>query len=166
MKASTDATASTKAINYVEYHLTGKGDWVKNFHTHIDTTKYTVVIAGFRFVPVTSKIGMRLGERLLKNAPAGLGYTVSDEIKVPLVNVYADNWEIHDGSDPVKVNYWVIHADYAEAEPDDKKDGTWIINCLVINNSMVKFYPALTFDGVNGSGGREHVHGEVPAGLN
>jgi hypothetical protein len=167
------AGSTTKAINYIEYHITGKGDWVKNFHTYIDTTKYTVVIAGFRFVPATSAIGIKPGTHLYpKGDTDAQGYPhestskSSKFTKSPLVNVFADSWEVHDGKPDVRVSYWVIHADYAEAEPDDEKDGMWIINCLVINNSLVKFYPVLEFKGIPTAADREHVYGVVPAGLN
>jgi hypothetical protein len=60
---------------------------------------------------------------------------------------------------------WILHADYAEASPDDKLNGTWILNCLVINNSLVKVYDTPIEYGVsprgqgnvNGSGGSADI---------
>jgi hypothetical protein len=173
MKAAPGATS--KALNYVEYHITGNGDWVKNFDTKIRTSAYTVLIVGFRFVPKTKLIGIRVGERLEPNKPiaqhtnspfsSSNPYKPSTHPKSPIVNVYADKNRLHSDGHTDAMSTWVLHADYAEAMPDDQLDGTWIFNCLVINNSLVKVYDTPIAYGLyprgqgnaNGSGGNADI---------
>jgi hypothetical protein len=180
MRAS--ESASTKAINYIEYQIVAQGDWIKNFDTKISVAKYTLVIAGFRFVPFSDKIGIRVGNRLRPlNDPYGSNWPTypgvagnpitSTHPKSPIVNVYADKYYRNSAGaiEGNAKNHWRIHADYAEAEPDDRVNGKWIINCLVLNNSLVKFYdtPIQVNSNTFGSNtGNEDVEaGSSPPGL-
>jgi hypothetical protein len=177
MKASNDDGESSKALNYIEYRLVGLEDWVRNFETKISSIKYTLLIVGFRFIPYTTYIGMSVGERLepapipLQNGDPSTAIPGSSTYpKSPVINVFADRYSYAPSGSPDGAihNHWYIHADYVEANPDDRLDGTWVINCLVINNSMVNFHSSpLSYGGTPGgtSGSANIQAGGPPAGL-
>jgi hypothetical protein len=159
-----DPDATTKALNYLEFQLTGEGDWIQNFNTKISRNAYTLVVVGYRFAPYTAKRGIKPGTEL------------TSDNATPVVNVFADKYYRSGENSPVEQSVWYIHADYAEASPADNKDGTWTINCLVINNSLVKVYAnpisyGKTTDGhngtsLNGAHGQRDVEAKTaPAGL-
>jgi hypothetical protein len=158
-----DPDATAKALNYVEFQLTGEGDWIQNFDTKIRTDAYTLVVVGYRFATHTALKGIVPGS------------TLTSDDATPIVNVFADKYD-RQGSKVTEKSVWYIHADYAEAKPADDLDGTWTINCLVISNSLVKVYEKPISYGkkddgfkgtsANGKNGLRDVEAkEAPAGL-
>jgi hypothetical protein len=150
MKVQSVDGATSKSISYVVYELTGEGDWVRNFETGIKVKDYTLVVVGYEFSTQTPHGGLKPGSALKANA-------------TPISNVYADASYKHTGYASATDN-WVIHADYAESAPSDNKHGTWTINCMIINNSLLNAY-AGSITWANPENKRDFKADYAPTGL-
>jgi hypothetical protein len=145
MKSGTEDNATTKAITYVVYQLSGEGDWVANFDTRINAQKYTLVVVGSTFSTQDPDGGIKPGTRLTPET-------------TPINYVYADRYKNASLQDR-----WFIHADYADSAPSDGSHGIWTINCMIINNSLVNVFPNTISVG---TGGMNDIEASgIPAGL-
>ncbi|WP_426483940.1 hypothetical protein [Flavobacterium sp. 2] len=108
---------TAKSFNYVQYVLTnGNLDWVDNFDTKIPAAGYTLIITGSSFKPkniMTLKVS---------------SYLEGDFSPVNVIGF-------------VQNGTWRINADYIGSATTDGLNGTWTINCLVINNVLVATIP-------------------------
>ncbi|SZD71286.1 Uncharacterised protein [Candidatus Ornithobacterium hominis] len=127
-------------INLITFKLKNvKGDWVANYYTGIDSSKFTVVVTEARFY-------IREGEGTVELSP-GSGRVVRYNPE----HVYAT----------IEQNQWTLHADFLGGTPISG-NGTWEITCLVINNSLIKVLqdvPPSDFKG------RSDFNGSTPRGL-
>lgn len=110
---------------YITYKLENVDqDWVSNFNTNIPIDKYTVVVVGSAF------------NQILELA-RGNGWTNA----LSSIDVFASHEAYAFKVDPANplnsYNEWRIRADYQGADTDNGRNGTWIINCLVLVNSQV-----------------------------
>ena len=97
---------------FQEYVLKNmKGDWVEEFHTNIDASKYVITIISAYF------------NQELK---------MSSEI---------ENFSIPYASAYVKGDTWWIKADYPGADPSGSLVGEWVINTLILSKNFSKEFP-------------------------
>lgn len=131
-------------INLITFKLQNvAGDWVKNYYTGIDPSKYTVVVTEARFY--TDERGT---VQLFPGDTSNAKYNPE--------HVYAT---IEQGNN--KKNQWTLHADFVGGGPNKNARGTWEITCLVINNSLVKVLKNVEYN----FGGRPDFNGSTPPGL-
>jgi hypothetical protein len=111
----------SKPFNCIKYVISNvNGDWIANFDTKLAQSTYTLIIVGSSF----SITGMK------NDNGVGTGATYN-----PL-NVYAF---LSNGT-------WRLSADYSGGSTADGQNGTWTINCIVVNNSMVTTLPDQTWN--------------------
>lgn len=130
-------------INLITFKLQNvAGDWVQNYYTGIDSSKFTVVVTEARFY-------IREGE-------AAVELFVGDKSKANYnpEHVYATIKQRNNK------NQWTLHADFVGGGPDKNARGTWEITCLVINNSLVK-----VLDVTSDFKGKSSFDGRTPRGL-
>lgn len=119
VKSIISSSGNTFAFNYMTYNLSNVNkDWVNNFDTKISTVDYTLVIVGYSF-----------NQQELISSTTSLGKSFYNP-----VNVYAFQSN----------NTWRLSADYNGGASSN--NGTWTINCLIINNSSIKSLPQATFN--------------------
>lgn len=130
-------------INLITFKLKNvDGDWVRNYYTGIDSSKFTVVVTEARFY-------IREGEGTVELS-TGNGSNADYNPE----HVYATTEQRN------KKNQWTLHADFVGGGPKTG-NGTWEITCLVINNSLVKVLPDVTPD----FKGSSSFDGRTPPGL-
>ncbi|MDR1624116.1 MAG: hypothetical protein LBS04_03995 [Tannerellaceae bacterium] len=108
---------NSKAFNYVEYEIECSDynkDWIKDFNTRIPTNQFTVVVVGSSFKPKTTDSGLKMSQ-------SNMGTFAASTVRA-FTN--GDTWR--------------LEADYIGAEPNDGNAGTWSIDCLVINQSVLQ----------------------------
>ena len=97
---------------FQEYLLKNmNGDWVKEFHTNIDASKYVITIISAYF------------NQELKMSSEYLNFSI------PYASAY-----IKDGT-------WWIKADYPGADPSGGLVGEWVINTLILSKNFSKEFP-------------------------
>jgi len=112
---------SSTPFNYVTYKITitgGQGDWVQWYDTKIPASDYTLVVVGSSFTPPTG------------------GLVMTDPGDFAAKQVYAQ--KSTSTTNPVS---WQLVADFAGASTAGspaRSGGIWTINCIAINNSVVK----------------------------
>ncbi|GAA5087328.1 hypothetical protein GCM10023210_10040 [Chryseobacterium ginsengisoli] len=133
IKVSQSSTGNTANITFVTYTLSNVNkDWVASFNTNIPTNQYTVVVVGNSF-----------NKQSLSNTTGSGTYN-------PL-NVQA----------MITGSTWSLYADYNGGTTADGSNGTWTINCMIINNSITK-----TLSGVSADlGGTNTGSASIPSGL-
>jgi hypothetical protein len=111
VKIVTSPSGNRALISTITYTLNNvQGDWVDNYDTKISTAEYTVVVVGMFF---NSNL------KIVSPGSAQPLYSPSN------VFAYQNN------------NTWRLFADYPGTSTTGN-NGTWIITCLIINNSIVK----------------------------
>jgi hypothetical protein len=110
VKVAMSTTGNRSPINMINYTLSNvNGDYISDYDTKINIAEYTVIVVGIYF------------SQLLK--------VVSPETPQPYFapfNVIAFEQN----------STWHLNADYPNTA--SSSNGTWVINCLVINNSLIK----------------------------
>jgi hypothetical protein len=149
VKVITTATGNSKPLSYLQYVLTNcQEDWVNDFDTKIPVSSYTMAIIGVSFLNPNSAANLLW--------VSGDGSSFSKTYYNPH-NVYA----FQSGGT------WHIKADYDGGATADNTgnrggNGTWNINCLIVNNSMIKSASAV---GLNLNGSSTGAAAAPPAGL-
>lgn len=139
------STGNTFTFNYLSYSLSNleSGDWVENLDTQISAADYTLIVVGSNFETKPIDAG-------LKVSPSGLG--VGATYSPQSVFAYPDS----------EGKTWRLRADFVGGEPAiDKSSGTWHIQCIAINNSVVKAIPRIEHD----MGGNRVSTATRPSGL-
>jgi len=132
--ASSD-TGNTFMFNSITFQLNNvSGDFINDFNSNINATQYTMIVVGSSFISSTGAG--------LSNANSG---TFSPK------NVYAFEYQ----------GTWRLSADYRGANTEDASDGSWTINCLVINNTFLNNLGTITA----GLGGSSNGSAPTPTGL-
>ncbi|MDR0749984.1 MAG: hypothetical protein LBF62_10525 [Tannerellaceae bacterium] len=124
---------NSKSFNYIRYEIEcsptyGYQDWIADFDTKINTSDFTVVVVGSSFQSQTPDYGLVITSSS-STYPNPRGSFAASTVRA-----------FQNG------NTWRLEADYIGATSADSKAGTWTIDCLVINNSVVK-----TVDITNGN---------------
>ncbi|MCC3216372.1 hypothetical protein LIV57_13960 [Chryseobacterium sp. X308] len=118
VKVATSPTGNTAMFNYITYTLSNvDGDYISDYDTKISTADYSVVVVGIFF---TSPL------KVIAPGSAQPYFSPSN------VLAYQQN------------STWHLLADYPNTAP--ASNGTWAINCLVINNSLIKSIPGVNQD--------------------
>lgn len=144
LKTVTSSTGNTAIINFVSFILKNVNrDWIEDFDTKISTYNYTMAIVGSSFTnPNTNALGAFLKPDSTSQVPIGV---------FSPKNVFAFE----------KNGTWHIKADYF-GSITNAGNGDWMIDCLVINKSVVKSTPIVIQD-LGGSKTGSAV--AAPAGL-
>ncbi|WP_114822615.1 hypothetical protein [Chryseobacterium sp. KLBC 52] len=112
VKISTSPTGNTAMFNYITYALSNvNGDWVSDYDTKISTADYTMIVVGSNF-------GSYLN-------------VVNPGTAQPLFSPYVAN------AYPSGTT-WRLQADYTGTNSAGTANGTWVLKCLIINNSLLK----------------------------
>ncbi|MDR0506928.1 MAG: hypothetical protein LBH32_08975 [Dysgonamonadaceae bacterium] len=111
------SSGNTKMFSYMKYTLRNvEGDWVKDFDTKIPSEQYTLIVVGSNFIT--------RNQTDILYTSSGKGYNPQE--------VYAK----------VSGSTWRLVADYRGGSPQDSNNkvtnGTWEIDCIAINNAIVK----------------------------
>ncbi|MBQ0152622.1 MAG: hypothetical protein KBS61_06990, partial [Chryseobacterium sp.] len=137
-----------KPFNTYRYTITlTDSDWISDLNTNISSADYTLIVTAANFSEVLSTTtldGIGLNNVGTSNAKSQItstiGYVTGNEVKNAI-----DRLAISDKRVRATINggTWRISADYPDAAPMTILNGTgtqyqWIIDVLVINNSMVK----------------------------
>ncbi len=140
------STGNTKTFNYLTYSVSNleTGDWINDLDTQIPVNEYTLIVVGSTFETEPSGKGLR---------PS----TSSDGTYNPQ-SVYAFKKGQVTGN-PLKT--WHLNADFIGGVTASLKSGTWQINCIAINNSVVKVLP----DIIHNMGGSSTGKAPKPQGL-
>lgn len=123
VKVVATASGNTKPLSYVRFSLTNcAGDWIRDFDTKIPVATYTLAIVG-ESLKMQNSVLNRL------SSPSGTRPYFAYNSN----NVFAFQ----------KNGTWHISADYAGGTPVGDNGGAapqgdWQINCLVVNNSLIK----------------------------
>ncbi|MBB6333337.1 hypothetical protein HNP24_004363 [Chryseobacterium sediminis] len=126
---------SAAPISYMVYQLDNVNqDFVGDFNTNIDTTKYTLALIG-------SSFSSNDGTNQLK-----MSLPTSGDFAPLNINSYKSG------------GTWHIFADFPSAGTNNATNGSWTVYCLVINNSITKDLGTITTD----LGGSEIGSGVVP----
>lgn len=127
----TSSSGNAFTLNYVTYVLQNcNGDWISSFNTQIKSTDYILAIVGYSFTAADGgAIGLAAGN-------TG-GTFVSTTVTATVSNSKT----------------WLLAADFNGGSPVNNKNGTWIINCLLINTAFAKQLLGVTttLTGVTGS---------------
>ncbi|MDR6487474.1 hypothetical protein J2799_001979 [Chryseobacterium vietnamense] len=136
VKVASSSTGNQSLISTITYFLTNvNGDWVADYDTKISSTEYTVAIIGAYF-----------------SFPLQVGNPTTAQPLYSPINVYAF----------ISGTTWRLRADYPGTTTQNDANGTWILNCLVINKSVAKTLP----DVVQNLGGSENgIASGQPSGL-
>jgi hypothetical protein len=116
---------NSKSFNYIRYEIEcnsahGYQDWIADFDTKIKTSDFTIVVVGSSFQPQTQDYGLKITSSST-TYPDPKGSFAASTVRA-----------FQNG------NTWRLQADYIGATSADGNAGTWTIDCLVINNSVVK----------------------------
>lgn len=132
------SSGNTFPINYITYTITSRsGDWIDWFDTKINATEYIVAIVGYSF-------------QGSNGSPLGLQSAAGGTFVPATVKAY------------ISGSTWRLKADYISASPVNNTNGTWIINCIVINSLLSKNLGNIT-QSLNGTNTGEAI--TVPTGL-
>jgi len=133
-------------FNYITFKVNNvQGDWVYNFDTKIPISNYTLIVVGSSLEPVNGSDMNYILPLGYKGATTttDLANRILQQGTTPASQVYA----FKDGST------WRLYADYKGGSLANG-NGNWIINCIAVNNTLVKQYENQIIDlGGNASGG-------------
>jgi len=130
-------------FTYISYQIKigqsgNSSDWISQYDTGIPVSDYTLIIVGSSFTS--------------PNAQQGLAMTLSTNGDFGAQQVYADKTT---KTPPT----WFLYADFTGAAPvGTNSGGVWNIDCIAINNFLVKTLPDIIVTNPN-------VAGTKPAGL-
>ncbi len=127
-----------KPVNAVEYVIKNVNlAWLANYDTKIPVSDYTLFITASSFKPQ-------------KTLSLKLYSTVTGDFSPSSVIAYVQN------------GTWRLSADYIQATPTDGLNGTWTIDCIVMNNALIA---ALATQNVSLNGSEIGEATAMPAGL-
>lgn len=136
LKTASSNSGNTAIFNNVTFQLNDvEGDFINDFNTNINSSQYTVIVTGSSFTPATANTG-------LTNQSTG---------DFAPKNIYA----YQNGGT------WRLFADYRGANTADALNGSWTINCMVLNNTFVNSLGTVTAT----LGGTPNGSAPAPAGL-
>ncbi|CAD0224620.1 hypothetical protein [Chryseobacterium sp. JV274] len=135
IRTASSTNGNTYVFNSVIYQINNvSGDLINDLNTNINSDQYTLIITGSSFI--TANGGG------LSNSSTG---TFSPK------NIYAYQ----------SGGTWHLYADYRGGSTADGINGSWTINCLVINNTFMNSLGTVT----SNLGGSSNGSAATPTGL-
>ncbi|MCT2406051.1 hypothetical protein NZD88_00605 [Chryseobacterium antibioticum] len=135
LRIASSGSGNTFMFNSIIFQLNNvNGDYINDFNSNINSAQYTLIVIGSSF-----------------NLPIGVGLSNSNSGTFSPKNVYAFEYQ----------GTWHLSADYRGANTADASNGSWTINCLVINNTFLNNLGTITA----GLGGSSNGSAPSPSGL-